>query len=65
MLMEEVPHKHDFDHYLTFIGFNPDGLHNLGAEIELFLGEEQERFLITSPTTVFIPKGFIVSHFHF
>ncbi|MBP1707263.1 MAG: hypothetical protein H6Q39_987 [Chloroflexi bacterium] len=59
MLMEDVPHKHDFDIYLTFIGFNPNGLHDLGAEIELFMGEEQEKFIITSPTTIYIPKGFV------
>jgi hypothetical protein len=59
MLMEDIPHKHDFDIYLTFIGFNPDGLHDLGAEIELFLGEEQERYVITAPTTIYIPKGFV------
>jgi hypothetical protein len=59
MIMEETPHKHDFDIYLTFVGFNPDGLHDLGAEIELFLGEEQERFVITTPTSIYIPKGFV------
>jgi hypothetical protein len=59
MLMEEFPHKHDFDMYLTFVGFNPDGLHDLGAEIELFLGEEQEKFVITTPTTIYIPKNFV------
>ena len=40
MLMEEFPHKHDFDMYLTFVGFNPNGFNDLGAEIELYLGEE-------------------------
>jgi hypothetical protein len=59
MIMEEFPHKHDFDIYLTFIGLNPDGLHDLGAEIELYLGEEQEKFVITAPTTIHIPKGFV------
>jgi hypothetical protein len=57
MLMEEFPHKHDFDMYLTFVGFNPNGFNDLGAEIELYLGEEQEKYVITTPTSVYIPKG--------
>lgn len=61
MLIESFPHKHDFDIYLTFLGFHPDGLENLGGEVEIFLGEEQEKYIITSPTSVYIPKGFIHS----
>jgi hypothetical protein len=56
-LMEELPHKHDFDMYLTFVGFNEAGLHDLGAEIEFFLGEEQEKYVVTTPTSFYIPKG--------
>ncbi len=61
MVVESFPHKHDFDIYLTFLGFNPDGLEDLGGEIEVFLGEEQEKYMITSPTSIYIPKGFIHS----
>jgi len=59
MLMEEFPHSHDFDMYLTFVGFNPDGFKDLGAEIEIYLGEEQEKYVITTPTSVYIPKGMV------
>jgi len=59
VLMEEHPHSHDFDIYLTFIGFGPGGLEELGAEIEMSLGEEQEKFVITRPTSVYIPKGLV------
>src|SRR4030067_3215 len=59
VLMEEHPHSHDFDIYLTFIGFGPGGLEELGAEIEMSLGEEREKFVITSPTSVYIPKGLV------
>ena len=52
VLMEEHPHSHDFDIYLTFIGFGPGGLEELGAEIEMSLGEEREKFVITSNNTL-------------
>jgi hypothetical protein len=32
---------------------------DLGAEIEIGLGKEQERHIITTPTTVYIPKGMV------
>lgn len=59
VLMEEFPHAHDFDMYLTFIGLGTHGLDELGAEIELGLGEEQEQYIITTPTSVYIPKGLV------
>ncbi len=58
VLMEEVPHSHDFDMYLTLVGFNPNGLEDLGAEIEMSLGKEQEKYVINTPTSFYIPKGF-------
>jgi hypothetical protein len=58
-LMEEFAHSHDFDMYLYFLSFDPDNMGNLGAEIEIGLGEEQERHIITTPTTVYIPSGMI------
>jgi hypothetical protein len=59
LLMEDAPHSHNFDMYLTFARLDPDSSEDLGAEIELYLGEEQEKFVITTSTTVYIPKGMI------
>jgi hypothetical protein len=59
ILMETYPHSHVFDMYLTFIGMDPNGLNELGAEIELGLGEEREMHVITTPTSVYIPKGMV------
>lgn len=56
-LMEETAHSHDFDMYLVFCGSDPDKMNDLGAEIELSLGEEEEKHIITIPTVVHIPKG--------
>ncbi len=64
-LMEESPHSHDFDMYLYFHSFDPDNMGDLGAEIEMGLGPEQERYLITEPTSVYIPKGMIHCPLHF
>jgi hypothetical protein len=65
VLMEPYAHSHDFDIYLIFLGFNPDAMGDLGAEIEMSFGEEMEKFLITVPTTVYIPKGLIHCPLHF
>jgi hypothetical protein len=56
-LMENAPHSHDFDMYLYFLGVNDFG--DMDAEIEIGLGEEQEIHTITTPSSVYIPKGLI------
>jgi len=58
-LMEEEPHAHDFDQFSCFIGGNPRDIRDFGAEVELFLGKEQEKHVITSTTIVHIPKGLV------
>jgi len=58
-VMEEYPHSHDFDMYLHFVSYDPDNMNDLPAEIEIGLGEEGERYLITSPCSVYIPKGMV------
>ena len=52
-----IEHAHDFDMYIIFLGFDADNMGDLGAEIEMCLGEEEEKHIITSPTCVYIPKG--------
>ena len=48
-------HKHDYDEVIAFFGTNVDDPHDLGAEIELWLGDEQH--IITKSAMVFIPGG--------
>jgi hypothetical protein len=55
-LMEPGPHVHPYDEFLCFIAGNPMNLRDFGAEIELCLGEEQEKHIINSSTAVYIPK---------
>ena len=49
------PHKHDFHQLICFLGSNPLDLYEFDAEIELYIGEEQEKHTITRSTIVSIP----------
>ena len=51
------PHRHEFDQYLCFFSTNPDDPADFDAEIELSLGEEQEKQIITSHTVAYIQAG--------
>lgn len=64
-MMEEYAHSHDFDMYLYFMSFDPDNMGDLGADIDIGLGEEREIHNITVPTSVYIPKGMIHCPLHF
>ena len=56
---EQSPHSHDFDEYLSFFGMHKDGIKDLGAEVEICIGEEQEKHVFNKPTTLFFPKGLL------
>jgi len=56
--LELQSHHHDVDEYLIFLGAQlPDLTANFDAEIEIFLGDEYERHVITKPTVLYIPRG--------
>ncbi len=57
VIMEKAPMTHDFDQTLVFMGGNPLDINDFQAEVELYLGEEQELYLITQPTVVHVPAG--------
>jgi len=52
-----IPHSHDFHELLCFIGGNPEDINDLGAEVRICLGDEQEEHVITSAAIVSIPPG--------
>ena len=56
-LMISRPHKHEFPQYLSFFSANPNDAKDFDAEIEITLGEEQEKHVIKSPTAAYIPAG--------
>ncbi len=49
------PHAHDYDEVIAFFGTDINNPHDLGAEVELWLGDEQH--VITKTSLVFIPAG--------
>ena len=50
-------HKHDFDQILGFLGSNPDDMAEFDAELHIYLGEEREKYIITSPCAILVPAG--------
>jgi hypothetical protein len=51
------PHKHDFHQILCFIGGDPNNIRDFGAGIEVYLGEEMEKHIITTNAALTIPPG--------
>ena len=56
---ESDPHIHPNDEALVFVGLDPDKPDYLGAELEIFMGEEQESHIFNTPTVVISPKGLV------
>jgi hypothetical protein len=50
-------HTHPNDEVIVFAGTEPSNIDWLGAEIQMDMGPEHERYLITEPTAVVIPAG--------
>ena len=63
--MFDAPHSHDFDEIFVFLSSDPTNPTDFAAEIELSLGGEQEKQVITSPTVVCLPKGLVHGALHF
>jgi hypothetical protein len=58
--MAPKPHVHDFDEFLMFIGGDSTNMLDLGGEVELALGEDEnnmEKFVFTTSTIVHVPGG--------
>ncbi len=51
----EETHSHSFDEVITFIGSNPEDIHDLGGEIELWIDGEQH--IIDKSFMAFVPAG--------
>ena len=58
-LMVKDAHTHDFDQFLHFYGANSLDITEFDAVIEMSLGEEGEKHIITEPTVLHIPKDTI------
>ena len=51
------PHTHPVPEVLVAIGSDPEHPEELGAEFELFMGEEMEKHIITKSTMIYIPEN--------
>jgi hypothetical protein len=51
-------HTHDFNQMMFWFGGDTRDMGELGAEVELCLGPEREKHMLTTSTSVYIPKGF-------
>lgn len=59
MTLVDHPHTHEFDQVIIFLGGDPKDIRDFGAKIEMYFGEEKEKFVITSSTYICVPKGTI------
>ena len=53
----DKPHVHPYTEFLLFMGSDCNDLSHLGAEIEVYMGKEGERHVVTEPTIVVQPAG--------
>ena len=51
------PHTHDYNQVMLFLGCDAADMGELGAQVELNLGEEGETYMITTSTAVAVPAG--------
>ncbi len=56
-VLVDPPHKHDCDEILFFISADPKNPVDLGGEVEIALGEEWEKHVITTSAIICLPKG--------
>ena len=55
--MPEGPHTHPFDEVWMFLGGDPTNITDFHAEVEVYMGEEQEKHIIKQMTVLEIPRG--------
>jgi len=58
-VLVKEPHAHDFEQFYFFFGADLANIKEFKAEVEFFLGEEEEKHIISVPTTVHVPAGMV------
>lgn len=56
-VLTDKPHMHSFPQYLCFFSATHGDARDFDADVELSLGEEEEKHIITAPTVVYVPPG--------
>jgi len=55
--MPDKPHVHPYTEFLLFMGTDPNDLSVLPAEVEMYMGKEMEKHVITKPCVAIQPAG--------
>ncbi len=53
------PHTHKYPEIFVHLGTDPEHPYDLGAEVEMFMGPEMEKHIVTRSTAICIPAGFV------
>jgi hypothetical protein len=53
----DKPHVHPYTEFLLFMGADPDDLSDFPAEVEMYMGKEMEKHVITRPSVAIQPAG--------
>ena len=53
------PHTHKYPELMIHLGTDPDNPWDLGAEIEMHVGPEMEKHIVTRSTIIYLPADFI------
>ena len=53
------PHTHKYPELFIHLGTDPENPFDLGAEVEMFVGPEMEKHIVTTSTLVYIPANFV------
>jgi len=56
-VLADPPHKHGCDEILFFIGMDPENPTDLGGEVEIALGDDWEKNIITTSAVICLPPG--------
>jgi hypothetical protein len=56
---DRKPHVHDFDELFMFVGSDRNNMLDLGAEVEMWLGEgdQAEKYVLNTTSSIFVPRG--------
>jgi hypothetical protein len=55
--LSRKPHVHNYDEAVFFIGSDPRNFSDLGAEVEMSIGTEEEKHVFNKATAIVLPGG--------
>ena len=57
-IISHGPHEHKYPELFIHLGTDPDNPYDLGAEIEMCMGPEMEKHIVTKSTIICLPANF-------